>query len=373
MDITPFKLERFFSRYEFTATHLLCPSDCEPLSLQEVLDRMDGESRRLWKDLSLGYTETAGHPLLRRQVADLYDHVDAEQVLILAPEEGIFLTMHALLRKGDHVICTFPGYQSLYQIAQSLGCGVERWTARPGQDGTWHFDMRELNGMVREHTRLLVVNFPHNPTGALPEIDGFLGLAEWAGKRNITLFSDEMYRFLEYDKRTRLPAAVDLLEQAISLGGLSKSFSLPGLRIGWLVTRDARMRQAIQNLRDYTTICPPAPAEILGLAALRDRAWILKRNHDIVSRNRSLLAEFLGNHERLITMPRPLAGTLGFARWLGAGTADDLCRDLLEDRGVLLAPGSLFDVENRWFRIGFGRRDFNRALGEFDAYLESMA
>ena len=127
MKISTFDLERYFAKYEFSARYLLSCSDCEPLLMSELLQMADRETRQLWENLKLGYTETYGHPLLRKTIAEIYQGTNPENVLGVVPEEGIFLVMNALLEPGDHVICTFPGYQSLYEIARSIGCKVSAW------------------------------------------------------------------------------------------------------------------------------------------------------------------------------------------------------------------------------------------------------
>ena len=227
MKIQPFQLERYFAQYEFSAPYLLSPSDCEPFTLEELLALSGPETRKLWDNLWLGYTESRGLPALREEAAALYEHITPEDFLILTPEEGIFIAMNVLLNPGDHVIATFPGYQSLYQLAESLGCSVSRWMPRM-QEGQVFFDVNDLENLVREDTRLLVFNFPHNPTGALPTAEEYRRILALAEDRGLYVFSDEMYRFLEYDPRDRLPSASDLYPNAVSLFGVSKSFCPAG-------------------------------------------------------------------------------------------------------------------------------------------------
>src|SRR5512136_914699 len=131
MQITPFKLERYFAQYEFKVKYLLSPSDCESLSMAELLQRADPDSLALWNELRLGYTESPGHPVLRAEVARLYQTIAPDDVMIAAPEEAIFVAMHTLLRPGDHVVSIFPAYQSLYELARALGCQVTPWMLEP--------------------------------------------------------------------------------------------------------------------------------------------------------------------------------------------------------------------------------------------------
>ncbi len=281
----PFALERFFARYEFSARYLLSASDCQGPTMAELVDAADDGLRTRWEHLELGYTESQGLPELRADIATQYGRVDAEQVIVAAPEEAVFLTMHALLAPGDHVICTFPGYQSLYELARSIGCEVDFWEPAEsperaeGADGTgWRFDPAGLEGLIRPNTRLVVWNFPHNPTGALPPAEDFTRMVAAVANAGAWLFSDEMYRLLEPAPELRLPAAADLYERAVSLGGMSKAFGLAGLRIGWVAAHDQTVLERIKSLKDYTTICSSAPSELLALMALRERDGILAAN-----------------------------------------------------------------------------------------------
>jgi aspartate/methionine/tyrosine aminotransferase len=141
--IAPFKLERYFARHEFKARYLLSASDCEALSMKELLALADEDGLARWQSLSLGYTESLGLPVLRSEIARLYQAVPAEHILTLTPEEGIYIAMQALLKPGDHVICLFPAYQSLYEIARSIGCEVTPWMLRPDGD-RWRLDFEAL-------------------------------------------------------------------------------------------------------------------------------------------------------------------------------------------------------------------------------------
>ena len=163
MNLKPFALERYFAEYEFSAQYLLSSSDCDGLRQRDLLALADGEMRRAWDELTLGYTESRGHPLLRTEIAKLYTGIAPDDCLVVVPEEGIFLALSAILTRGDHVICTFPGYQSLYEVTEGIGCEVTRWL--PEEANGWRFDPAFLEANIRPNTKLLIVNFPHNPTG----------------------------------------------------------------------------------------------------------------------------------------------------------------------------------------------------------------
>src|SRR5262249_51977477 len=197
-------------------------------------------------------------------------------------EEGIFLAIHALLGAGDHIVVAWPAYQSLFEVARSIGADV---TLVPLDSRDWSLDPSAIEAALRPNTRAIVVNFPHSPTGALLPRDTFDRLVSIAETRGIALFSDEVYRFLELDEATRLPAAVECGAHTMSLGVMSKSFALAGLRIGWIASHDASLLRRIMALKDYTTICSSAPSEILAIIALRGREAVLARSRGIIAAN----------------------------------------------------------------------------------------
>jgi aspartate/methionine/tyrosine aminotransferase len=230
MKIKDFSIERYFAKYEFTAKYLLSSSDCDGYSMQSILDMASAEDKESWDQLKLGYTETKGNPFLRELVTQQYSQIHAENILVMSPGEANFCLMNVLLEKGDEVICMAPMYQSLYQVASSIGCEVSFW--EPEADSEWYYSPQTLSKLVSAKTKLIIVNFPHNPTGYMPSLADWLAIIEIARKYNITLFSDEMYRSLVQNPADEIPAACDLYENAVSLWGMSKTFGLAGLRIG---------------------------------------------------------------------------------------------------------------------------------------------
>ena len=203
--------------------------------MAELLALADDETRALWDGLELGYTESTGHPLLRREIAALYETIDPDEVLTFAgAEEAIFCLMNVLCGPGDHVIVTWPGYQSLYEVARAAGADVTLHELHE-TDG-WAIDLDLLRSQVTPATRLIVVNPPHNPTGMLPDRATFEALVSIAAEAGAHLLVDEVYRGLEFDPADRLPTGADAGPLGISLGVMSKSYALAGLRIGWLAT-----------------------------------------------------------------------------------------------------------------------------------------
>jgi aspartate/methionine/tyrosine aminotransferase len=306
---------------------------------------------------------------LREAVASAYQAVEPENVLVTVPEEGIYLFMQAALEPGDHVICTFPGYQSLYALARAIGCDVSLWT--PEEEPGWRFSLGTLERLIRADTRLVVVNFPHNPTGALPAREDLEALVDLVGRHGARLFSDEMYRLLELDGAATLPAACELHHRAVTLSGLSKSFGLPGLRVGWLASQDRELLHRVARLKDYTTICASAPSEILALAALRARDVILGEQRARLARNVAVLETFMRSHEDHFRWQRPQAGSVCFPRLLTTDDAERFCQTLVEEASIMLVPSTLFDYGGRHVRVGFGRESFPQALERLAEHLDT--
>jgi aspartate/methionine/tyrosine aminotransferase len=364
----PFLLERYFARYEFTTRHLLASSDCEALSLAELLELADERDREAWRELRLGYTESPGLLELRERIAAGYPGLGPDDVVTAAPEELLYVFARAVLRPGDRVIVTFPGYQSLHEIAAATGAAVERWTPEETAKG-WRFEIGRLAELARDGARAIVVNFPHNPTGALPTPSEWAELVRIAERASAVLLSDEMYRGLEYDPQRRLAPGAVATPRGISIGGLSKAYGLPGLRVGWLATRDAAVREAVQAYKDYTTICSSAPSERLAVVALKSAERLVARCRAIVEANRPLVEAFASRHAERFVWRAPLAGPIAFARF-HPGEADAFCERLARDAGVMLLPASVFEWGEGHVRFGFGRASLPEALGALERYLD---
>ena len=367
MQIAPFELERFFARWEFEARYLLCASDVEGWPMAELLALADDDTRRLWDELRLGYTESMGHPLLRAEIAGLYETATADDVLVFAgAEEAIFCLLNVLTGPGDHSVVVWPGYQSLHEVSRATGADVTLHELRE-EDG-WALDVDRLIGALRPNTRLVVINGPHNPTGMLPTAAEWARLVEVCAERGIHVLSDEVYRFLELDEADRLPAGADAFERGISLGVMSKSFAMAGLRIGWLVTRDRDLLARVAGFKDYTTICSSAPSEILALVGLRARDRVLARSRAIVSRNLSLLDAFFERWSGTVSWVRPRGGPVGFPRLRADVDVEGFASALVEAEGVLILPGSRFGHPGNHFRLGFGRENMPEALERLEAF-----
>jgi len=366
--IPDFALERYFTEWEFNVEHVLCASDVEGFPMSELIALADTETRALWKGLNLGYTESTGHPLLRREIAATYESIEPDDVLTFAgAEEAIFCLMNVAVGPGDHVIVTWPGYQSLYEVARATGADITLHGLHES-DG-WAVDLDRLKSELRPTTKLIVVNTPHSPTGMMLDRTTYDGLIEIAEEGGIRLFMDEVYRGLEYDETDRLAAGADALPDGISLGVMSKAYAMAGLRIGWIATHDRDLLARLAAFKDYTTICSSGPSEILAIIALRARDRVLERSRGIIAANLELVDGFFEDYLDRFTWIRPSAGSVGFPRLTVPGVAiDDWAADLVKAEGVLILPGSVFGYAGNHFRFGLGRTDLPDALARLEKF-----
>ncbi len=369
MHLPPFKLERYFAKHEFNTEFLLCSSDCEAMSVADLLVFEAGAAEK-FQNVWLGYTESPGSPTMRKEICNLYTSMQPEDILVhTGAGEAIYLFMYAAFEKGDHVIVHSPGYQSLAEVARSVGCDVSPWMAREEND--WALDMDELRGLMRPNTKGIVINTPHNPTGYLMSRADFETLNKFAQENNLILFCDEVYRESEYDIADRLPAACDMGEHAVSLGVTSKTYGLAGLRIGWVATKNKKIYQNMASLKDYTTICNSAPSEFLAEVAMRHRQKLIDRSVGIIKHNLSIVDELFNRHSSLFTWVRPKAGSMGFPKLL-KGDVEEFCDDLVNEAGVMLLPGSNYDESNNHFRLGLGRKNLPQAVERLESYIKSI-
>src|SRR5215207_1050797 len=366
MNLPPFKLERFFARYEFNTKYLLCSSDCEAMSVAELLALEEGATQK-FQQTWLGYTESQGSPALRAEICTLYETIQPQDILVhTGAQEAIFLFMFAAFKEYDHVIVHSPAYQSLAGVARAAGCDVSPWRAR--EENGWSLDLDELRHLMRSNTKAIIINTPHNPTGYLMSRADHDALHKFAESNKLLLFSDEVYRESEYDPADRLSAACDLGDHTISLGVTSKTYGLAGLRIGWIATKNKKIYEKMASLKDYTTICNSAPSEFLAEVGIRNRQKLAQRNLDIIKHNLTVIDDLFARRADLFSWVRPRAGSMAFPRYL-AGNVEAFCDALVKQAGVLLLPGSVYDDSREHFRLGLGRKNLPEAVEKLEGYL----
>ena len=368
-----FELEVYMSKWEFHAKYHMTASDIESMTLSDLLAMAPENHQEALENLWLGYSETYGSKELLSEISKTYDRIKASEILCFAgAEEGIYTAMRVMLDKDDHALVIVPNYQASETIPMDI-CEVTGVALR-AEDG-WQLDIDQVKRALKPNTKLISINFPHNPTGAILERGRFNELIQVCRDRGIYLFSDEVYRLIERDASLRLPQVADVYEKGLSLNVLSKAYGLPGLRIGWIATQDHALLEKMERYKHYLSICNSAPSEFLATVALQNKGKILERNRGIVNSNAALLDAFFLDFPDLFEWKRPDGGCIGFPRYNGKEGADLFCEDLLEKTGVLLLPPKVFssqliETPTDRFRIGFGRSHMEEGLQAFRSYLE---
>lgn len=361
----PFKLEEYFWAHEFSAKYLLCSSDAESLTLKEVLAMASPEELELWENLTLGYTECQGLPKLRKSISEIYG-LSMDNILVFSgAEEGIFCALSSLLTKDDHAIVLTPCYQSLAEIPEHVDAELTRVELLASNQ--WRIDLKNIENAIKPNTKVLIINFPHNPTGQILNNSEMKSLVDLCTKYDLWLFSDEAYYPLGEPEEGFAKPAASLYPKAMSLGVMSKAFSLPGVRIGWIACQNKAALTKIKRIKNYTTICNSAPSEILSLIALNNRQKILDQNNRIIRNNLALLDDFFKRRAKIFSWVRPQAGCVGFVKY--NGDVEKFCKDLLGKKNVLLLPGSIYEHSEPYFRIGFGRKNMPEALAQLEDFL----
>ena len=370
MKLNDFKLEVFFGKHEFTAPYLLTQSDCESMTVKELLALEPGSMDTLLESW-LGYTEVSGSPELRDEIAKLYSNMDKENIIVhVGAQEPIFNFMNVLLNKGDHVISQFPVYQSLYEVSGAIGCEVAKWTIKQGDQG-WFMDIDELESQIKPNTKLICLNNPNNPTGFIFSEAEMIKIAEIAREHGIYVFCDEVYKGLELDGIKR-PWFCDIYEKGISLGVMSKAYGLAGLRIGWIATSDNDVLDKMIKMKHYTSICCSSTSELLSIFALKHSDEILTKNLALIEKNLEISDAFFGKYSNLFVYNRPQAGPIGFHKMNIKMPIKDFVDKLVEESGVLLLASDIYDFDGQYFRMGYGRSGFETSLKHFEDYLRSL-
>lgn len=369
MKIKNFKLECYFGKYEFTAPYLLTQSDCESMSTKELLS-MEPGSEEGYMNQWLGYTETWGDPELRKLVAGLYEDMDAENVLIFhGAQEAIFGYMNVMLEPGDHMIAMYPNYQSAYEVANSIpDCSYSKWELHDAGD-RWTLDFDELEAMIQPNTKLIAINSPNNPTGYTFTNAEIERLCDICRKHDLYLFSDEVYKGIEMDGEKRNWFA-DRYEKSVSLGVMSKSYGLAGLRVGWLVSKDIKTLNKVVKFKHYMSICDSAPSEYLAKVALKHSDELLNRSRELIEANIKIADKLFEKYSHLFEKKSAPAGPVAYHKFLGDMPVNEFCQMAVDKKGVLLLPSNIYEFDGQYFRMGYGRKNVPESLTKFDEFLE---
>ena len=371
-----FRLETHFSKWEFKARYHMTASDAEAMSMTDLLAMATPEEREGFENLWLGYTETYGAPDLRQAIAATYARQSPEDILCFAgASEGIFAANNVLLDRDAHAIVVTPNYQSHETLPVAI-CAATGVPLDP--DDNWSLDIDRVAAAIRPNTRLVTINFPHNPTGAILPADRYEALIALCRKHGIYILHDEIFHGLGPSGTQHLPFVADVYERGLSLNVMSKSFGLPGLRVGWIACQDTEVLSKMERLKHYLSICNSGPSERLTMIALSNRDKILARNCAIVDENLPKWDAFFARYPELFDWQRPDGSCMGFPRYKGADGVEAFAADLVEQSGVLFLPSTIYrsdlgETPTDRFRLGFGRKDLDAGLAALDAYLKRNA
>lgn len=371
-----FRLETHFSRWEFKARYHLTASDAESMSLRDLLAMASAEDREEFEGMWLGYTETFGARDLRETIATTYEQQSLDNVLCFAgASEGIFAANTVLLDKDSHAVVVTPNYQS----HETLPVAICEATGVPlDPDDGWSLDINRVADAIRPNTRLVTINFPHNPTGTILPPDRYQALIELCRKHGIYILHDEIFNGLGPTGTQHLPFVADIYERGLSLNVMSKSYGLPGLRIGWIASQDRELLSRMERMKHYLSICSSGPSERLTNIALKHRDRLLARNCAIVDENLPKWDAFFARYPDLFDWQRPAGSCMAFPRYKGAEGVEEFCRSLVEESGVLFLPSTIYDsvlgdTPTDRFRLGYGRKGLDEGLAALDGHLANYA
>ena len=366
MQLKPFLLDAWLDQYEHDIEFNLAASTGPAWTVTDILELADQETRHRFLNHNLVYSRPAGAEGLREAIAEMQDvPVEAVQI-VTGASEALLVLMWLAAEPGANVILPLPGFTTFSALPESLGLETRFYRLR--RENGFRIDPDEIKRLADAKTKLILINSPHNPTGATIGDDEIEALAEFTHERGIQLVSDEVYHPIYHGRKTRSAAR---LPNATVIADLSKAFSLAGVRTGWMIEHDARRRHKYWNARAYFSISNTTTGEILSEIAIRKRDVVLGRTQQAATRNLKLLEDFMADHQEVLGWIRPQGGMTAFP-WLVSGENDRRFCQAATERGILLAPGDCFDVPSH-FRLGFAAAgdNFSKALDRFGAFLKS--
>jgi aspartate/methionine/tyrosine aminotransferase len=347
MDLKPFLLEQWLANFEQDIEYNLGASTGPRWTVEELLALAGEGARRQMFALPLTYGPPAGNPSLRRAIADMQGvSPDCVQV-VTGAAEALLILFWLAAEPGANVIVPAPSYPAFSALPLSLG--LETRYYRIGRERGFAVDVEEIEALADQKTKLILVSNPHSPTGAILTDDQMDHLHAFTSDRGIQLVSDEVYHPIYHTDKVQSAAR---LPAATVVNDCSKAFSLPGLRMGWIIERDAQKRERYWNARAFSTVCSSALGEFLAEIAVNNRRAVIGRAQEITSRNLRVLNDFMQENESVFGWIPPRGGTVGFPWMLDGQNARAFCAAAASE-GVLLAPGDVYDQPEH-FRIGMG-------------------
>ncbi|WP_342601881.1 aminotransferase [Peribacillus sp. FSL E2-0159] len=373
MNIKTFAVEQWMNEYEVEAVYNIAETCVDSITVNELISIDGTDPEKFLVDLGknrLTYGHIEGSPDFRTLVANQYQSLDADNVLVTNGAIGAnFLLLYTLIQPGDHVIAVHPTYQQLYEVPTSFGATVDLLPLR--EENNYLPDLNELKSLVNEKTKMIIINNPNNPSGAIIEKEMLEEIVEIARSYDAYILCDEVYRRLLQEDDLVVPSIVDLYEKGISTSSMSKVLSLAGLRLGWIAGPKEVIYECFRH-RDYTTISCGMLDDILAVHALKNYDKILDRNRKIIKENLTILDAWV-EQEPLISYVKPRAGTTAMLKYDLPVSSEDFCIGLFKANGAFLTPGSCFDIESH-VRIGYACKTevLEQGLQKVSEYLRTF-
>jgi aspartate/methionine/tyrosine aminotransferase len=352
MQFRPSKMNRYCARWQAQSPITIHNSNPQPFTTEELEEIIGTEKH----EQSLDYASLQGSSELRTQLSTLYENLAAENIATFAgAQEAIFCSMHSLLNKGDKVVAITPIFQSLVNTAYEIGCDIKYVSLTAGVID-WQLNLNLLEDQLKQNCKLLILNFPHNPTGAMINHATLKSIVDLCKKYDCWIFSDEVFRGLEHNPEQRLSAVADLYPKAISISVFSKAFALPGIRIGWLACQDLITIQRALEVKDYLSICNSKLDEALAIRAMPYHEKIWARSRNFILKNLQQVESFMIENQRRFRFIKPAAGCVCFPL-LEDQNSDEYAEQLVKDKNLLVFPAQLFSTDLNGFRLGFGSEE----------------
>ena len=368
MQLKPFLLDVWLAAYEHDIEFNLASSEGPPWSVNELLSLASEDERQSFLNHKLAYSRPAGAEGLRAAIAEMQDvNVDTVQV-VTGASEAILVLMWLAAEAGANVVLPQPGYPPFSALPESLGVETRFYTLR--KENAFRLDLDEIKQLVDRNTKLILINSPHNPTGATISDAELDRLHEFTASREIQLVNDEVFHPIYHGQATR---SASRLPHATVIHDFSKAFALPGVRTGWIIEHDSKRRERYWNARTYFSISNNTAGEMLAETAMRRRDIVLGRTQETATRNLRQLAAFMSEHRETLGWISPRGGMTAFP-WLVSGESSRAFCQAAAEQGLLLAPGDCFDAPSH-FRLGFAATAdrFSNALDRLGEFVKSWS
>ncbi len=352
--LPPFRLERWFAEFEFVpGMRNLAASGPFAVKTSELLELEGADVTVRYLNLDLDYIENPGSESLRQGVANLYVTLNASDVRITSgASEALFLLMWTIAAPGVNIVIEEPCYGNIPGIAESLGIEVRK--VQLSQAGDWKPDLEQLSRLIDEKTSLVYLVHPHNPSGSVLSREEMVAIASITERAGAMLVNDEVFRPIALDDKT-VPSIVDVVENAVSIGDMTKPWGLGGLRVGWIASRRHELLDLLSSARDYSTMCSSAPGSFLAELALRHSTHIMAPRLAAARDNRNLLTDVIALSEGSLSWSRPEAGYTAFVKMPALISTTAFCRYLAQEQRNLLLPGEVYgSAYEQFVRIGYG-------------------